>query len=282
MQQDAFRPPPAASWPPPVAVTVPVRPPPRRRRTGLSALTGAGLGAAALVVGLSLLPQTRGEPLPDLRQVQEPAPAAQGWGPSWVDENGRPARWDPCAPITYVVNPTWMPQRGREDLAEALRRISAVSGLQFADGGDTDELPSTTRPAYQPERYGQRWAPLLVAWVPAGTTDIGIGAGVQGLAASTAVPTAAGGVIVTAQVAFDAGNRLASGFGPGATEGEVMLHELAHAVGLGHVDDPTQVMYFRTTNSESQFGAGDRAGLQALGRASGCLQQPEPRAADPA
>ena len=59
-----------------------------------------------------------------------------------------------------------------------------------------------------------------------------------------------------------------------------MLHELAHAVGLGHVDDPTQVMYYRTTNSESQFGAGDRAGLVALGRASGCLQVPPARHVD--
>lgn len=227
-----------------------------------------------------MLPQTSADPLPELRRAPDPAPAGDGWGPSWVDATDRPARWDPCTPITYVVNPAWMPRRGREDLAEALRRISAVSGLEFVDGGDTDELPSTTREAYQPERYGERWAPLLVAWVPAGATDIGIGSGVQGLAASTAVPTTQGGVLVTAQVAFDAGHRLASGFGPGATEGEVMLHELAHAVGLGHVDDPTQVMYYRTTNSESEFGAGDRAGLVALGRASGCLQVPPARHVD--
>jgi hypothetical protein len=76
---------------------------------------------------------------------------------------------------------------------------------------------------------------------------------------------------------LDAGNRLAAGFGPGTTDGEVLLHELAHAVGLGHVLDPTQVMYPHTTHSESQFGAGDRAGLAALGAAAGCHPAPPAR-----
>jgi hypothetical protein len=235
-------------------------------------VTVAGTGA------LATLAAVRVEALPALQQATGPAPAADGWGPAWTDDTGRPARWNPCRPLGYVVNPAWMPPRGREDLIDALSRITAVSGLRFVDQGDTDEVPRQDRPAYQPERYGERWAPLLVAWVPASATDLGIGGGTQGLASTTAVPTSAGGVIVTAQVALDADRRLASGFGPGATEGEVLLHELAHAVGLGHVDDPTQVMYYRTTNSESQFGAGDRAGLVALGAAAGCLAVPEPRA----
>ena len=236
------------------------------------------LVALAVVAAVAFVAASRVEALPALRQVVEPAPASAGWGPAWVDDRGRPARWDPCVPVRYVVNPAWMPQRGREDLAEALRRISAVSGLRFVDDGDTDEVPRRDRPSYQPERYGERWAPLLVAWVPPSATDLGLGGGVQGLAATVAVPTAEGGALVTAQVVLDADRRLASGFGPGATEGEVLLHELAHAVGLGHVDDPTQVMYYRTTNSESEFGAGDRAGLQALGAAAGCRPAPEARA----
>jgi hypothetical protein len=46
-------------------------------------------------------------------------------------------------------------------------------------------------------------------------------------------------------------------------------------VGLNHVLDPTQVMYPQTTNGESTFGAGDRAGLAALGAPAGCHPAPD-------
>lgn len=207
--------------------------------------------------------------------VDEPAPAAAGWGPSYTDQQGRPARWDPCTPIRYVVQAGWIPDAGRRDLDEALRRLSGASGLQFVAEGDTDELPSRERPPYQPDRYGDRWAPLLIGWVPAGATDLGLGGGVQGVSLVVALPGREAPHLVSGQVVLDASNRLASGFGPGTTDGEVLLHELAHVVGLGHVLDATQVMYPETTNSESQFGAGDRAGLAAVGASAGCHRAPE-------
>jgi hypothetical protein len=242
----------------------------RRRRL----LTGLLLVTAASLVAVGL--QARVSPPPELRQATGPAPASAGWGASWVDDQGRIGRWDPCAPIRYVVNPTWAPPQGRADLGEALRRLSAATGLEFLDEGDTDEMPSRARAAYQRERYGDRWAPLLIGWATPSTTDVGIGGGTKGVALTVAVPGQAGPSLLTGQVVLDAEQRLPAGFGPGSTEGEVLLHELAHAVGLGHVDDPTQVMYYRTTNNESEFGAGDRAGLTALGTAAGCHPAPAP------
>jgi hypothetical protein len=218
--------------------------------------------------------------------VEAPAPAAAGWGPLYVDEMGAPARWDPCTPIHYVVQPGWIPAAGRADLAEALRRLSAASGLQFVDDGDTDELPSLDRAAYQPERYGERWAPLLIGWVPPGRTDLGLsggleGGGVQGISLATVVPSTGGPSLVSGQVVLNADNRLSAGFGAGTTDGEVLLHELAHAVGLNHVLDRTQMMYPQTTSSESAFGAGDRAGLAALGAPAGCHPAPDVRQVTP-
>lgn len=233
----------------------------------------------AMVVGGGVVAtqQVSSRAVGTVHALYDPAPIRDGWGPTYVDEQGRPARWDPCEPIRYVVQAGWIPHAGWRDLDEALRRLTAASGLRFVSDGETDEMPSQDRPAYQPERYGERWAPVLIGWVPGESTDLGLGDGVQGVSMAVAVPGREGPHLVSAQVVLDASRRLAAGFGPGTTDGEVLLHELAHAVGLGHVLDPTQVMYPQATNSESEFGAGDRAGLAALGAPVGCHPAPKAR-----
>ncbi|MHA7292483.1 matrixin family metalloprotease [Arthrobacter sp. HLT1-21] len=51
----------------------------------------------------------------------------------------------------------------------------------------------------------------------------------------------------------------------------IIVHELAHVVGLDHVDDPTQLMH-EGTNGLTTLSDGDRAGLALLG-AGPCVPQ---------
>jgi hypothetical protein len=57
----------------------------------------------------------------------------------------------------------------------------------------------------------------------------------------------------------------------GVGVGPVLLHELGHAVGLGHVTDSSQLMNASASSSgPTTYGAGDLTGLWQLGAAGGC------------
>src|SRR5690606_37787550 len=82
-----------------------------------------------------------------------------------LQDNGRDrVAYDPCRPVHYVMRPDNAPPGARAMLAAAFARMTAVTGLRFVDDGVTDEGPSDQREPYQPDRYGDRWAPVLVTW----------------------------------------------------------------------------------------------------------------------
>ncbi|SDQ25850.1 matrixin family metalloprotease [Arthrobacter crystallopoietes] len=175
--------------------------------------------------------------------------------------------FDPCRPIHYVVRAEGAPAGGAEMIEEAVGIVSAASGLQFINDGATTEAPQSRRPKYQPDRYGERWAPVLIAWsTPADNPDldgdtIGLGGSSPvGLEGETMV-------YVTGQVELDGPQMREVLQYPGGWEGarSVVVHELGHVLGLDHVDDPGQLMY-AGGNSQTQLGDGDRAGLALLGQ----------------
>jgi predicted Zn-dependent protease len=67
-------------------------------------------------------------------------------------------------------------------------------------------------------------------------------------------------------------NSLPGGYGSGETRGQLLLHELGHAMGLEHTSAKSQIMYPTLLNrSRTTYGDGDRTGLDKLGRQAGCI-----------
>lgn len=206
-----------------------------------------------------------------------------------AEDNCSPVRWNPCEPIHYVINPANAPPTGVADVHEAFKRLAEATGITYIDDGITDEDSQGDR-AYQPERYGERWAPILVHWMSSSRTqgDIQIVGG--------GFPSQVGDVYVTGNLflnPFVVTNRetrstVPGGFGSnlsigpigpeGVTWGRIILHELAHITGMGHTSDPSNLMYPEMADhtAAAAFSQDDLAGIKLLGREAGCLETPVP------
>ena len=204
-----------------------------------------------------------------------------------------PPRFNPCEPVHYIQNAAAAPSFVAENVREAFKRLSQATGITFVDDGLTDE--NARRGPYVPERYPGRWAPILIVWehFPPEQT-----AGESQILGNT-VPLRSGDVTVSARLRFnvDAYNDettkapIQDGFGPAAgsgtgpigrnniTWGRIVLHELAHVVGLGHTREEGSLMYpdaAQQTIRPTGFSRSDLTGLRHLGREAGCLTAPVP------
>ncbi len=230
---------------------------------GLGNLAGSGLKPGVDV------PSGPGEVAAAPLGAPPPAPAgAGGYAFSMTAEDGSPVTFDPCRAVRYVVRPDGEPAGGLALLRWAFGEVSAATGLQFVDEGATNEVPSESRAAFQPDRYGDRWAPVLVAWSSPSETSL-LADGVLGRAGPDSFGTSE-----PATTRFVSGLAVFNGAlldqqlrtGDDSKARSVLLHELGHLVGLAHVPDPYQVMFDTNAYPLASYRAGDRRGLEQLGR----------------
>jgi hypothetical protein len=197
--------------------------------------------------------------------VPGPVPAGDGafeFLDVQTSDKRTPVAWDPCRPIHYVVNPAGQPADGQQLIADAVARVSRATGLRFVADGPTTEMPGKARDPYQPKRYGDRWAPVAIAWSDE-NSEPELAGYIAGVTSPHAVVTRDGTVVyISGEVLLDR-EQLKDG-GPEAEA--TVLHELGHLAGLGHVSDRTQIMFSEGSPGVTDYGDGDLRGLAALGR----------------
>ena len=170
--------------------------------------------------------------------------------------------------IRWAYNATGEGYPALADVRRAMAKISGVSGLRFSYAGATTwrYLGSidATFPASQAE--------IVVGWADerefprlAGNV-VGIGGGWGRGVSGADVRTR----IERGFLTLDNGHVLPGGFDRTGW-GQITLHEILHALGLGHAEESVQIMYGMAHRGNVGFGAGDLTGMQVVGAERGCL-----------
>ena len=174
-----------------------------------------------------------------------------------------PVTFSSCKPIRVQINLDGVREKetATKIVLSAMGEASAISGLQLQYVG-----PTQRRPRWPDETLtleGGAW-PVLVAW--ATSAEVADLKGNAGLGGSTAFALAGVQTYVTGEIALETNywNHLLAN-GRDADARAIVMHELGHVIGLGHVQDAHELMSAHG-HGTLDYAAGDRRGLDLLGR----------------
>jgi hypothetical protein len=179
--------------------------------------------------------------------------------------DGVPIHWNKCDRIGFRVYTRGAPPRAIRQSREAVSRLNQASGLRFVFQG---------RSRVQAGRYNRyaRDTKLVIGWsTPRRSPGLG-GAGLGGVSYDPSTGEIRNGfVLLNSRVDLEPGFGRGPRYGTQGTIGQVLMHELGHAVGLAHVRNEPQIMYGVATRKMATWGAGDRNGLVRVGKRRSCF-----------
>lgn len=201
-------------------------------------------------------------------------------------DNGTWGRWNPCGVIYYRVNPGASGALAKARIADAkgaVKRVSQATGLRFSYRGTTTAVPKKKGSKYPSgTKLVIAWAkPGTSTWMPKPRKGKRAAAGVAGALTFKNVYNTGGlpvWEITQAGVVLDSTLPLAGGFGTGprygwqGTRGQLLMHEIAHAVGVGHTKTKSQIMYGTMGRKKAAWGKGDKIALRLVGKTQGCMR----------
>lgn len=171
-----------------------------------------------------------------------------------LDVAGNPARWDPCSSLRWKIAGTRPSARLRKATAEAMRQIASTAGLRFVYAGRATKAEFASPP---------RNTIVIGSSSSLGVANAGGIASLLYEDSTTGTVSIVGARVVINPVVVRTGTRLSRMLRP------IVLHEVGHAIGLAHVDDPAEIMYPQVVIRYSYTAAARRA-LVELGATKGC------------
>ncbi len=243
------------------------------RRSLFTAATGV-LATGALTCGLITGPaqatQTSGTT--PKASATATATAAKAYTFTGLNPDGSPIRWDPCSAIHYRINRNGIVKTGElKHVKAAVAKLSRATKITFVYDGktsvvpDSGDIPKRAKTdlvfAFAKRGKGAKKSSMLTA------ASIGVGGSQSVAGGNLDVYRNVEGAVVIKATGFSRLSR--------RERTSLYLHELAHAVGLGHSGKRTQVMYpMLYANAPAIYRKYDKIGLKKLGRTAGCVRPP--------